>query len=96
MSKIPIRKARENSWKFAQRIDELTKKVRKLEAVIHITAVGGALTYTAFGLKMSLTQWAAYSDIKRETIAKRIRKGWKIERAVSESATVGNNQYLRY
>ena len=39
---------------------------------------------TAFGETKNLNQWAESSGIKRETIARRINKGWSEERAVSE------------
>lgn len=72
-------------------------ELERLRNIIRITSVNsGAVTYTAKGLTLSITQWSAYSGIKRLTIAARIRNGWSIKRAVSESATVGNNQHLRY
>lgn len=52
--------------------------------------------YTAHGQTLTISQWSACSSVKRATIAYRLLKGWDFERAITESATVGNNQFLRY
>lgn len=61
-----------------------------------IKACASGKLYTAMGMEMSLSQWSAYSNIGRNTLDNRIKQGWSVERAVTESATVGNNQHLRY
>ena len=52
--------------------------------------------YTAYGQTLTISQWSAYSEVKRATIANRLLKGWDCKRAITESATIGNNQFLRY
>ena len=69
----------------------------KLQRVIDcMNGFAGARMYTAFGKTFSITQWSAYSLIKRETIASRLRAGWSPERALTEKAVCGNNQFMRY
>jgi len=50
---------------------------------------------TAFGVTGTASQWEKLKGIKSATIRYRIRKGWSPEQALTEKATIGNNQHLR-
>ena len=48
------------------------------------------------GITKNITQWAEYTGIKRETINRRLKRGWTVERALTEKAFIGKNQtYLK-
>jgi hypothetical protein len=44
---------------------------------------------------MSANEWASFTGLAAATIRYRIRVGWSPERALNDSAKIGNNQYLR-
>lgn len=45
------------------------------------------------GKSQTLQQWSEELNIGRNTISTRLKAGWNIERALSEKAVIGKNQY---
>ncbi len=50
----------------------------------------------AQGLSLTVFEWTERTGLSKEVINYRLKRGWSHERAVGESATLGNNQHLRY
>jgi hypothetical protein len=48
---------------------------------------------TAFGQTRLLCEWADYARISASTLRGRLRRGWTPERALTEPAIIGNNQF---
>jgi hypothetical protein len=53
-------------------------------------------SYTALGESLTISEWAKKTGLLKRTIQYRISRGWDVEKAVTLSATVGNNQCIRY
>lgn len=47
----------------------------------------------AFGEVLTLQQWADKSGMSRDVIARRLDRGWSVERSLTEKAVLGRNQY---
>jgi hypothetical protein len=50
---------------------------------------------TAWGETKTITDWAAHFGVHYATIYTRLKSGWSLERALSEPAHKGKNQFLR-
>lgn len=49
--------------------------------------------FTIDGVTRCLTEWAEIYAINKETVRKRLRLGWDIEKALSVKARIGRNRY---
>lgn len=51
---------------------------------------------TVSGRTLSISEWAAETNLSIRIITYRLSKGWSSERIIKQSATNGNNQHLIY
>jgi len=72
------------------------EQIIKLLNALSISANKSAKKFEALGMSLTVLQWSAYSEIPKATISVRLLRGWNVERAVTQTATCGNNQFLIY
>lgn len=74
-------------WSIERAIENPPSRGRtKIKNKIKKKRVTWGRKLTAFGKTMTLSEWAEYIDVSRETISYRLKQGWALEKALSKKA----------